>query len=363
MEYDVSSRAKCVDCGLQRHFLSKVISLDSIGGPNHLGNMCDAPLLAVPHRALDAHDIPSQLDFETAGHPFGEVHGDNKTREELNAEGVPAKYLDLGIVVQPMYYYVGHITRFVRPGSRAVHALVDSSAGGPTSRTFRPKGQDVAGGGINDLARHGIEVTLWPCEGSTRQEWRLNDAGQLQVFGHDWLGAPTTSCLGRKADKDLGGLMLGTCDAAESNDAGFFDVVATEHNVNIVLRNSKVDSQKSCLVVQPLMNDGGAYGPRGGAQVNIGNCEHPWAEWVFDPASGEIYSTVFADFGGDVCLTTGWPFLQVYAFDTSAAGETDYTAIILNEAGEAANYVFRNNKKTTLAASIPPHSIQTITFN
>ena len=87
------------------------------------------------------------------------------------------------------------------------------------------------------------------------------------------------------------------------------------------------------------------------------------AEWVFDPASGEIYSTVFADFGGDVCLTTGWPFLQVYAFDTSAAGETDYTAIILNEAGEAANYVFRNNKKTTLAASIPPHSIQTITFN
>ena len=175
-----------------------------------------------------------------------------------------------------VYYYVGHITRFVRPGSRAVHALVDSSAGGPTSRTFRPKGQDVAGGGINDLARHGIEVTLWPCEGSTRQEWRLNDAGQLQVFGHDWLGAPTTSCLGRKADKDLGGLMLGTCDAAESNDAGFFDVVATEHNVNIVLRNSKVDSQKSCLVVQPLMNDGGAYGPRGGAQVNIGNCEHPW---------------------------------------------------------------------------------------
>ena len=40
--------------------------------------------------------------FEHAGHPFGEVHADNKTRQELNAEGSPAKLLDLGIVVQPM---------------------------------------------------------------------------------------------------------------------------------------------------------------------------------------------------------------------------------------------------------------------
>jgi glucosylceramidase len=161
--------------------------LDSIGGPNHLGNLCDSPVLAVPHRALDAEkDFPAQLSFEHAGHPFGEVHGDNKTREELNAEGSPAKYLDVGVVVQPMYYYVGHITRFVRPGSRAVHGLVGASAGDPEVRTFRPKGQRVAGGGINDLARNGIEVTLWPCEGSTRQEWLLNEQKQLQVFGHDW---------------------------------------------------------------------------------------------------------------------------------------------------------------------------------
>lgn len=233
-------------------------SLDSVGGPNHLGNMCDSPLLAVPHRALDAKDIPDQMYFETAGYPFGEVHGDNKTREELNAEGFPAKYIDLGIVVQPMYYYVGHLTRFVRPGSRAVHGLVDSSVGGPKSRTFRPMNQDVAGGGINDLARNGIEVTLWPCEGSTRQEWLLNEAKQLQVFGHDWLGVPTTSCLGRKPDKDLGGLMLTSCNVTESK-SGLFDVVpiSERHRVNIVLKNSKADSKKSCLVAQSLRNHGG----------------------------------------------------------------------------------------------------------
>ena len=76
-----------------------ISSLDSIGGPNHLGNMCDSPVLAVPHRALGARkDFPAQLGFEHAGHPFGDVHGDNKTREELNAEGSPAQFLDVGVV-------------------------------------------------------------------------------------------------------------------------------------------------------------------------------------------------------------------------------------------------------------------------
>ena len=53
------------------------------------------------------------------------------------------------------------------------------------------------------------------------------------------------------------------------------------------------------------------------------------AEWVVDPSTGEIYSTVFEEFGGEVCLTTGWPFLQVGAFDTSATGDAAGAAIIL----------------------------------
>lgn len=240
--------------------------------------MCDSPLLAVPHRAVDAINILEQMEFETAGHPFGKVHGDGKTREELNAEGVPAKYLDVGVVVQQMYYYVGHITKFVRPGSKAVHAIVDGTESDLGDRIFRPKGQTVAGGGINDLAREGVEVTLWPCEGSTRQQWMLNDQKQVQVFGHDWLGVPTTSCLAKTPDKDLGGLMMTTCNTTVGG-MGFYEidpVADSGEKVNIVLTNSKVSSDKSCIVAQPLMNGGGAYGPRGGAQVNIGDCSRPW---------------------------------------------------------------------------------------
>lgn len=373
-------------------FIEWNLLLDSIGGPNHLGNLCDAPLLAVPHRAAAVSDagtttkrtkkIPNQLDFETAGHPFGRIVGDDKTREELHAEGSPAKYIDLGIVIQPMYYYVGHISRFIRPGSRAVPALVDSSssssnndAGGAaiaTTRTFRTLESDVPGGGINNLARTGIEVTLWPCEGSTRQEWLLNDINQLQVFGHDWLGEPTTSCLGGFPDGDFGGLLLTSCNVTDGNP-GKFKVVSIPDNkqkVHFVLqqdeKKKKQDTNASCLVVQPLRNNGGAYGPRGGAQVNIGNCDDIWAEWDHNPSMGEISSTVFG--GNEVCLTTGWPFLQAGAFDTTSSSATNTgsnkaAAVILNEAGESANYILKDKGKTIMSGSIPPHSIQTFTLD
>ena len=96
----------------------QLYSLDAIGGPNHLGNMCDAPLLVVPYRVggnrnRDDFKLPK---FEHADYPFGPVIGDGQTIEELNARGIPAKYLDRGVVVQPMFYYMGHISRHVRPG-------------------------------------------------------------------------------------------------------------------------------------------------------------------------------------------------------------------------------------------------------
>jgi glucosylceramidase len=241
--------------------------LDAKGGPNHLGNLCDTTLLAVPQRALDANpDAPEFQPFEKNSKKFGRVVGNGRTREELNAMGFPAAFLDAGVVVQPMYYYMGHISRHVRPGSIAVRGLVDSGAG----KTFRPPGQAFAGGGINDLARDGIELTVWPCEGSTRQVFKLNEHDQLEVSGHDWLGIPTKSCVGKKINSSFLGLVLGTCNKTFAR-AGSFEVVPfvneTLSYVNIVLKNGN-----KCLAIKELANGGGAYGPRGGAQVILGNC-------------------------------------------------------------------------------------------
>eukprot|EP00979_Chaetoceros_neogracilis_P000737 scaffold164_cov266-Chaetoceros_neogracile.AAC.24 len=308
--------------------------LDSIGGPNHLGNMCDAPLLAVPYRVGGKHNVSELPYFEQSDHPFGPVAGDARTREELHAMGMPAEYLDRGVVVQPMYYYMGHISRHVRPGSRAVKALVDHTESDTASRTFRQNSGDsfIAGGGINNLSRAGVEVTLWPCEGSTRQEWAINEKGQFAVFGHDWLGAPTTSCVGKIPDESFHGLLLTDCD----DTAGSFRTMALNETLSTI----------------NIMGNGGATGARGGAQITIGKC-------AAKSNTGELISSFFANEGGDTCVTTGWPFLQVGAFVDKEG--TNRTMIVLNEASEPANYILRGDDGEILMTnSIPSHSIQTI---
>jgi glucosylceramidase len=333
--------------------LSIVRSLDSIGGPNHLGNLCDAGVLAVPHRAINASGMPETMRFEHAGHPFGVNNGDGRTRAELNALGFPAKHLDVGLAVQPMYYYMGHISRYVRPGSQAVMAIVEQSRGDPGFRAFRSPGQVVAGGGMNDLARNGIEVTAWPCEGSTRQQFIWNEMKQIEVSGHDWLGKPTTSCIGRRADKDYEGVTLTDCQRGY----GSFQVNQTGEDG---LVNFVSTSDAKCLILKNLSNGGGALGPKGGAQVSFGDCSSRAALWNYTGVTGEVSSTFLP--AGEVCMTTGWPFLQIGAFDTPN-GESDKTVVILNEAKDSANYVMYDEDDALLSGSIPPRSIQTILLN
>ncbi len=190
--------------------------------------------------------------------------------EELDAMGFPAEYLNKGVVVQPMFYYMGHISRHVRPGSRAVHAIVDHPKLGQSSRTFQKNigNMTIAGGGINDLARPGVEITLWPCEGSTRQKWSLSN-DQLQVFGQDWLGKPTISCISSKINSAFEGLLLSDCN----KEAGlFYYEKLANGKYRIHEKNSKKVEGENCLIAKPLANNGGAYGPRGGAQVVIDDC-------------------------------------------------------------------------------------------
>lgn len=344
-------------CGLLYIYSVLFYSLDGIGGPNHLGNLCDAAILAVPHRGINGTDIPTTADFEHAGHPFGPSVGDGRTREELNALGFPAKHLDNGLAVQPIYYYMGHISRYVRPGSRAISALVDNAKDG--YRAFRVPNQVVAGGGLNDLARTGIELTAWPCEGSTRQQFKLTDAlRQIQVFGHDWLGKPTTSCVRKVADKSFKGITMTDCDKKDYGSFEMDNVLDDDGNytgyVRIRLSNG---AAPHCLVLQKLNNGGGAYGPRGGAQVTFGDCRHNRANWKYSEQTGEISSNYLE--AGEVCMTTGWPFLQIGAYDTPN-GEAEKTVLILNEAKEPANYALYDGEDALMSGSIPPRSIQTV---
>lgn len=337
--------------------------LDSIGGPNHLGNLCEATLLSAPHRAIDADgDISPLPDFEEHGPMFGRIIGDEQTREELNARGFPAKYLDLGIVVQPMYYYMGHISRHVRPGSISVPGLVRQSLG--NAETFRPVGSTVAGGGVNDLARDGIELLLWPCEGSTRQQfrWNLDRSHHISVFGHDWLGNQTESCVGREVDPDLLSIRLGQCWPDTTGEFEFSPIADdSDGRFHVRLLNHPDMGGQLCLSILELRNNGGSYGPLGGAQVTLGDCSLEAAKWHLDGEAGRASTTFFADAKSDneLCITTGWPFLQMGAFLTPN-GSAPKTVVILNEAQDSANYALKDNDNVLLTGSIPPRSIQTV---
>jgi glucosylceramidase len=269
------------------------------------------------------------------------------------------KYLTFGLLhptipaVQPMYYYMGHISRYVRPGSRPVMGLVDNAKDG--FRAFRSPGEDVAGGGINDLARHGIELTAWPCEGSTRQQFHWKEEEQhIEVNGHDWLGNPTKSCVSNTADKSFLGITLTDCNSKKG--VGTFDVVEDEVSDNVKFVYSD-GSKDSCLILKRLENEGGAYGPRGGGQITFGHCDSPAALWIYSQVTNEIISNDLPE--GSVCMTTGWPFLQIGAFETPK-GESAKTVIVLNEAKDSANYVLYDGDDLILSGSIPPRSIQTL---
>lgn len=272
---------------------------------------------------------------------------------------------------------MGHVSRYVRPGSRSVPGLVTQGNVTAGHRIFRPQGSVVNGGGQNDLARVGIELTLWPCEGSTRQQFSWTNGGgdrnanKIVVRGHDWLGRPTTSCIGNVEDPDYLGVQLVDCGFDEG--VGVFDIVPVQDDPlgrsRVYFKSAMQSSggkqkKEQCLVVRKLQNKGGAYGPRGGAQVTTGSCTNSTSLWLFDSDVGELISYEIASLDPKTgipmesesgCITTGWPFLQMGAFTSP---DSNKTMVILNEANDPANYALADDGDLVMTGSIPPRSVQ-----
>ena len=193
------------------------------------------------------------------------------------------------------------------------------------------------------------------------------DTKRIEVLGHDWLGKPTKSCLAKEMDVSFKGVTLTECHA---KTAATFEMVPTNNKselswVQIVQTNVPRSSKAvdRCLILGPLGNKGGALGPRGGAPVRYGSCAAPQSKWKYNAADqasgGEFTTLVLEEGGGEVCMTTGWPFLQMGAFSTPN-GESENTVVLLNEARDSANYVVYDGEDVVLSGSIPPRSIQTI---
>jgi len=95
--------------------------VDSEGGPNHENNFCDAA-------------------FTVADKEYS------------------------SLTIQPKYYYMGHISKFITPNSVRIGSAVIGDYG------YESVDPAVVGG---------LEVGLYPCEQSTRQMWSINDLGNI----------------------------------------------------------------------------------------------------------------------------------------------------------------------------------------
>ena len=96
--------------------------LDTMGGPNHLQNYCDAPLIVSPD--------------------YSSIH------------------------IQPKYYYMGHFSKYIPPDSRRIGSSV---VGNFKYEKFDPH------------VRSGIEAGMYTCEHSSRQMWKLTTEGLLAL--------------------------------------------------------------------------------------------------------------------------------------------------------------------------------------
>ncbi|CAM9842799.1 unnamed protein product, partial [Ascophyllum nodosum] len=128
------------------------------GGPNHAGNFCDCPILC------------------------NEDHTD--------------------VHFQPMYFFMGHVSKFAKTGARRLKSHVT--------------GHYREGGMTYSSAVPGYEATIYGCEGSVRQSWKLTAEWRdisPDRYGalHDWF---RPMCISRRiAPRSV---YLVPCDSGEA---------------------------------------------------------------------------------------------------------------------------------------------------
>lgn len=302
----------------------------SQGGPNHLNNYCDAPIIA-------------NVNFT-------------------------------GIIVQPQYYFMGHFSKYVPTTSRRVRSRVIGNFSNVLD---------------NPNIQSGVQLGIFPCEHSSRQLWTiLNGQVQLTVPAISDIQMPGAEAVSLCVAQGSPYLQLGSCAYDRSNgQMDWFDVALVDsselptlvksvsrgsavYNVKLKLNKSDIDM---CVGIDPATDNGDA----GGALLLLSRCSLSdlsqfWAiDVVAHTANKDTESknhhapvnimpllshvgTAYHSF----CLTAGWPFLTGIAFST---GSREAAVVVMNESPSLARYELSvSTPESKLSLGISSRSIQTI---
>ncbi|CBN79893.1 Glucosylceramidase, family GH30 [Ectocarpus siliculosus] len=296
------------------------------GGPNHAGNLCDTPIVS------------------------NENHTD--------------------VIFQPMFYSIGHMSKFAQPGARRLKSHVT--------------GLYQNGGSGPSTALAGYEATLYGCEGSVRQSWEMSATGRISLadnFGaqYDWF---QPLCLSKDISESFKSVNLVPCD---SDQAGTF--VYDQDSGRIALQADAssppdADPQTVADAEDPVVSgstesvcldvlDGSTDD---GVVLTLNPCDlestsedtSSGQRWEFAEAkSGDGGGGSLVSAATGRCMTAGWPFFTGAAFEMSDASKDrygkDYAVVLLNEAEEPVEFDLSfPSEGFSVRAIIGPRAIQTI---
>jgi len=264
--------------------------VDSEGGPNHLGNNCDAPLFTLPD--------------------FSDIH------------------------VQPKYYYFGHISKFVPPGS----IRLESHTVGDYNYAL-----------IDPNIRAGMEIGMFKCEKSIRQMWKLNKDFNVELY---------STAIDTEATD---GYMAQVCIGPGDSNRLYLTIIICEgaDRKPLVLKPSPdgqlIDHESGfCLSLAGEVREPGAL-------LNLQPChiqDNKAQDYqIFNlKNTGEIISTVM---DSELCLTAGWPMLTATSFKDP---QNRVVVVIMNEATVDTEIILKDSRKGDMKFGINSRSMQTIIY-
>jgi glucosylceramidase len=271
--------------------------VDHKGGFNHLGNNCDAPIVTTS-------------DFSN-------------------------------IIVQPKYFYMGHFSKFISPGSKRVASQVRGSY------RFAKMDPNV---------RDGMELGLFPCEQSVRQMWTYTEnntvALSMPVIDTEKPDdAPKGLCIG-PGNKDRPFIHLAACD---SQWAYQFDMMENGQMMEL-------DSGK-CLSVVGGVTEPGALFELSACEAGRDAEDATPSQYFYLDVTQELQTPLIeysiAAETDALCVTAGWPFLTAAAFVNT---KQETVLVVMNEASIDTEIVLSDVVKGDAWFGINARSIQTVIY-
>lgn len=301
--------------------------VDSKGGPNHLNNFCDSPIVA--------------------REDFTHFH------------------------IQPKYYYMGHFSKFIPPRSQRIHVNIIGN--------YHYKK-------IHPVLHSGLEAGVYPCESSVKQMWFWDSApnpaknisgGRLRLMMSGTMEneakAPPNEkideqnliefCLS-KGDSQRDYLTIWECPpiTAKSDDprlqrALTFSMIpfqSEKSNVRYVqLRYDLTINNDSSIPYCVTLTQSGLLRLKSCSTQDINQ------QWIYHLNTGEIRS--YHSSHKNYCLTAGWPYLSSTGYLTPT---NEIVLVVMNEAPLDTYVTLRDlSTHSAMRVAIHSHSIETILFN